>query len=445
MTSTIEVLKFPPPPPKVLLNSDAPDDEFQMYAIAAVPPKKEGWTRIWVDGCFDMLHFGHTNALRQARALGPEGKTELFVGSHSDKEICKVKGPPIMHEEERYEALRGCKWVDFVIENYPYSTRLKDMIRFEIDFVAHGDDISVGADGRNSYQEIIDAGKFKVFKRTDGISTTDLVGRMLLCTKSHMVEQVSEEVAAEVENPKTNTKLSYLTTSRKIAQFTNNTAPQDSQKIVYVVGGFDLFHFGHMRLLKLAREIIPNAYVIAGVCYDAVINKHKHDTNYPIMNLNERVLGVLSCRYVDEVIMGVPYDVNDELIEKLAINYVVVGSVHDRVDIYHAPAHNKEDGGFPNEPSSTTAAGGVGARSGSGEIASAGHSPTSTEEPYAAARKRGILRQVDTLCDLTTSTLIDRVVSQLPEFVARQKKKSVKDKESMKNRPKEYENVKEVA
>ena len=130
------IIKYPAPPKKVLLNPDDPSDEYQMYSISSIPPKKEGWVRIWVDGCFDMLHFGHTNALRQAKLLGPEGKTELFVGSHSDEEICKVKGPPIMHAEERYEALRGCKWVDFVVENYPYSTRLKDMIRFDIDFTS---------------------------------------------------------------------------------------------------------------------------------------------------------------------------------------------------------------------------------------------------------------------------------------------------------------------
>jgi ethanolamine-phosphate cytidylyltransferase len=42
--------------------------------------KKEKKVRIWVDGCFDVLHFGHANALRQAKALGDE----LVVGVHTD-------------------------------------------------------------------------------------------------------------------------------------------------------------------------------------------------------------------------------------------------------------------------------------------------------------------------------------------------------------------------
>lgn len=44
--------------------------------------------RIWMDGAFDMMHYGHMNAFRQGRALG----TYLVVGVNSDKSIteCKV-------------------------------------------------------------------------------------------------------------------------------------------------------------------------------------------------------------------------------------------------------------------------------------------------------------------------------------------------------------------
>lgn len=76
--------------------------------------------------------------------------------------------------------------------------------------------------------------------------------------------------------------------------------------MVYVDGSFDLFHIGHIRTLQKAREY--GNYLIVGIYEDTVINTIK-GKNYPIMNLNERVLGVLSCRYVDEVIMGVPYKV----------------------------------------------------------------------------------------------------------------------------------------
>lgn len=46
---------------------------------------------------YDMVHFGHANALRQAKALG----TKLVVGIHNDAEITKHKGPPVFTQEER--------------------------------------------------------------------------------------------------------------------------------------------------------------------------------------------------------------------------------------------------------------------------------------------------------------------------------------------------------
>ena len=53
--------------------------------------------RVYMDGCFDMMHYGHCNALRQARALGDE----LIVGVISDEEIKANKGPPVTPLHER--------------------------------------------------------------------------------------------------------------------------------------------------------------------------------------------------------------------------------------------------------------------------------------------------------------------------------------------------------
>jgi len=43
--------------------------------------------KVWTDGCFDMMHWGHANALRQAKELGDY----LVVGVHSDVEIMKTQ------------------------------------------------------------------------------------------------------------------------------------------------------------------------------------------------------------------------------------------------------------------------------------------------------------------------------------------------------------------
>lgn len=53
--------------------------------------------RVYMDGCFDMMHYGHCNALRQARTLGDQ----LVVGVVSDAEITANKGPPVTPLHER--------------------------------------------------------------------------------------------------------------------------------------------------------------------------------------------------------------------------------------------------------------------------------------------------------------------------------------------------------
>ena len=58
-------------------------------------------------------------------------------------------------------------------------------------------------------------------------------------------------------------------------------------------GSFDLFHVGHIAALKEARGKCD--YLVVGVHSDQVVNKN-HGQNFPIMNLHERTLSVLSCR-----------------------------------------------------------------------------------------------------------------------------------------------------
>lgn len=81
-----------------------------------------------------MVHFGHANSLRQAKALGDI----LVVGIHTDEEILKHKGPPVFTQEERYKMVRAIKWVDQVVEGAPYVTTLETLDHNECDFCVHG-------------------------------------------------------------------------------------------------------------------------------------------------------------------------------------------------------------------------------------------------------------------------------------------------------------------
>ena len=55
------------------------------------------------------------------------------------------------------------------------------------------DDITLTADGHDTYAEVKNAGRYREVKRTVGLSTTDLVGRMLLLTKTHHEKEDSME------------------------------------------------------------------------------------------------------------------------------------------------------------------------------------------------------------------------------------------------------------
>lgn len=48
-------------------------------------------------------------------------------------------------------------------------------------------------------------------------------------------------------------------------------------------------------------------------------------SKYPIMTLQERLLSVLACRYVDDVVIGAPYKVTSELLDHFEVSVVVHG------------------------------------------------------------------------------------------------------------------------
>ncbi|KAI9224291.1 hypothetical protein BC828DRAFT_373793 [Blastocladiella britannica] len=349
-------------------------------------------TVIWVDGCFDMMHYGHANALRQAKAMGDI----LVVGVHSDAEILLNKGPTVMKEQERYAAVAACKWVDVVVPDAPYFTQLGWLDKFHCDFCVHGDDITTLADGTDCYQEVKDANRYRECKRTQGVSTTEMVGRMLLMTKDHhkrrssiaqssITHFKSEELdsfssGSSKSSPYTSIS-HFLPTSRRIVQFSEGREPKTGDKIVYVDGDWDLFHVGHIEFLRKARKL--GDYVLVGVHEDQVVNAVK-GSNFPLMNLHERVLSVLACRYVDEVVIGAPYKVSKEVLEKVYPVDVVVVSKRDL----------DSDG----------------------------------QDPYALPRQKGITRELPNSGeDLTTDDIIGRIIEQRKQYEERQARKMAKE------------------
>lgn len=174
-----------------------------------------------------------------------------------------------------------------------------------------------------------------------------------------------------------------LPTSQRIVQFSNAKEPKPTDRVVYVDGTFDLFHAGHIEFLRKAKEM--GDFLLVGIHDDQTVNMVK-GSNFPIMNLHERALSVLACKYVDEVILGAPYSVTQELLKGgFNIKLVVHGKTSSEPDI-------------------------------------------NNEDPYKLPKEMGIYHEVETrFSHLTTQTIIDRIIKRRQAYEERNRKKQAKE------------------
>lgn len=84
-----------------------------------------------------------------------------------------------MTETERYEAVKHCRYVDEVVQNAPWEVDDAYVTKHKIDFIAH-DDIPYGTDDSNDiYAPWKAKGMFVATERTEGVSTSDIVSRIV--------------------------------------------------------------------------------------------------------------------------------------------------------------------------------------------------------------------------------------------------------------------------
>mmetsp|Transcript_25282 Transcript_25282/g.19037 ORF Transcript_25282/g.19037 Transcript_25282/m.19037 type:complete len:135 (+) Transcript_25282:463-867(+) len=102
--------------------------------------------------------------------------------------------------------------------------------------------------------------------------------------------------------------------------FSNRREPKPTDQIIYIAGSFDLLHLAHIEILKKAKAMGTFLYV--GLWSDDVVREYKGH-NFPIVTLNERVLMILANKYVDDVVIGAPYEISSDFIKSLNINKVV--------------------------------------------------------------------------------------------------------------------------
>lgn len=125
--------------------------------------------RIWVNGCFDILHIGHIQLLEYAKTQG-----YVLVGVDSDERIKKLKGVdrPFNNLEHRVKMLESLKFVDDVI-TFDTDEELNDILYlYQPNLIVIGDEYKskniIGAQYANNvhfFQKEIDISTTKILNK----------------------------------------------------------------------------------------------------------------------------------------------------------------------------------------------------------------------------------------------------------------------------------------
>jgi len=151
------------------------ESESSKYKINQPPSGRP--VRVYADGVYDLFHFGHALQLRQAKLSF--SSVYLLVGVCSDELVRDHKAQGIMTHAERCEAARHCRWVDEVVPDAPWVIDDEFLKKYNIDYVAHDEDPYAAVGHDDVYSYVKSQGKFIPTRRTPGISTSELLERIV--------------------------------------------------------------------------------------------------------------------------------------------------------------------------------------------------------------------------------------------------------------------------
>ncbi|KAM3177330.1 hypothetical protein ACTXT7_004744 [Hymenolepis weldensis] len=148
----------------------------------------------------------------------------------SDEDTKFHKGQTVMNEQERYEAVRHCRYVDEVVKACPWECTIDFLKSHKIDFIAH-DDIPYATDGsKDIYQPFKDADMFLTTQRTEGISTTEVIGRILKDYDGYLKRNISRGLTRHELN------ISYVKEKQLLLENNLQTIAEKGSRILDDIG-----------------------------------------------------------------------------------------------------------------------------------------------------------------------------------------------------------------
>lgn len=307
--------------------------------------------RVYGHGIHDFCREGHDRHFMQAKYAFPS--VHLVVGMINDKDIQEnTKDLKLVHNElERQECVFHCRHVDEVLCDVPWTLNEEFLSKHKFDYVTftdqHMERLIMSQPAFGNEQEQKDGAKFFQQLSTDGrylklkhnfISLSDLNPQQLGDSDGRIAAFSDDPIATEKRN-----KCSYDFNNRISAERAKSM-PADRPIRIYADGIYDMFHPGHARQLKQAKEAFPHVHLMVGVVNDELTNRYKGPTIVPEAWRYDRVR---HCRYVDEVIRDAPWVLSQEFLIENKIDFVAHDDIpykfEGQEDVYK---HIKELGMF---------------------------------------------------------------------------------------------------
>ncbi|CAI2356328.1 unnamed protein product [Caenorhabditis sp. 36 PRJEB53466] len=294
-------------------------------AQGLTPDGEKKKARVYTDGCFDFVHFANARLLWPAKQYGKK----LIVGIHSDDELDNNGILPVFTDEERFRLISAIRWVDEAFDDAPFHPESSTLNQLDCDIIAIPDISHPTTVESSRYEDIRGSERAKQYVISEHVTDQEVAGRLMLNTKTHHMETDSildfkSAILPFSLDPSSNepvTSVSLFKQNYTFSPLVIGRKPKLTDKVVYVSGGFDLFHAGHLAFLEAAKEL--GDYLIVGIVGDDDVNEEK-GTIFPVMNLLERTLNITSLKVVDEVVVGAPAITNPKFVTLIRTSTIAV-------------------------------------------------------------------------------------------------------------------------